>query len=84
MQPIIANVDVSDIQRLNADSDLDDWLLYGRTYDNERFSPLTQINAANLDKLKPIALIQTGVQNSLRTLPSSSMGSCMWKRPSTM
>ena len=69
MRPVIANIDVNEGQRLNADSDLDDWLLYGRTYDNERFSPLTQIDAANVNKLKPVALIQTGVQNSFEDTP---------------
>jgi alcohol dehydrogenase (cytochrome c) len=69
MHPVSANVDVSDAQRLDADGDFDNWLLNGRTYDNKRFSPLTQINAANVDKLKPVALIQTGVQNSFEDTP---------------
>ena len=69
MQPITANVDVGEGQRLNADSNLDDWLLYGRTYDNDRFSPLTQIDRTNVRKLKPVALIQTGVQNSFEDTP---------------
>lgn len=69
MQPVTANVDVSEGQRLNAGSNLDDWLLYGRTYDNERFSPLTQINAANVGKLKPVTVVQTGVQNSFEDTP---------------
>ena len=33
---------------LNADADQDNWLLYGRTYDAQAYSPLTQINAANV------------------------------------
>jgi alcohol dehydrogenase (cytochrome c) len=69
MRPVNGNVDVSDAQRLDADGDLDNWLLNGRTYDNERFSRLTQVNAANVDKLKPVALIQTGVQNSFEDTP---------------
>lgn len=28
-----------------------DWLSYGRTYDEQRFSPLAQINGANVEKL---------------------------------
>jgi len=34
-----------------ADSDADNWLGYGRTYDEQRFSPLEQINAANVGEL---------------------------------
>ncbi len=30
-----------------------DWLTYGRTYDEQRFSPLTQITAKNVSKLRP-------------------------------
>src|SRR5262249_10939200 len=29
------------------------WLTYGRTYDEQRFSPLKQINASNVGQLKP-------------------------------
>ncbi|HEY8253380.1 MAG TPA: hypothetical protein VIG39_02010, partial [Rhizomicrobium sp.] len=36
--PITANVTVTDAQLLNADKDQDNWLLHGRTYDNQRFS----------------------------------------------
>ena len=43
VRPITANVTVTDQQLLNANSDQDNWLLYGRTYDNQRFSPFTQM-----------------------------------------
>ena len=45
MKPVTADVENTDEQRLNADADQDNWRLHGRTYDNQRFSPLTQINA---------------------------------------
>src|SRR4051812_32147084 len=64
MAPITVAVSNTDQQRLNADADQDNWRLYGRTYDNQRFSPLTGINAANVNKLRPAAIIQTGVANS--------------------
>jgi quinohemoprotein ethanol dehydrogenase len=37
----------------NADSEenVDDWMSYGRTYDEQRFSPLDQINDSNVDQL---------------------------------
>ncbi|HEY4213913.1 MAG TPA: PQQ-dependent dehydrogenase, methanol/ethanol family [Steroidobacteraceae bacterium] len=42
-----------DVQRLtNADADVDDWLTYGRTYSEQRFSPLKQINSRNVSQLK--------------------------------
>jgi quinohemoprotein ethanol dehydrogenase len=41
-----------DSKRLeNAASDAANWLSYGRTYDEQRFSPLAQINATNIRSL---------------------------------
>ncbi|MGH7820128.1 MAG: PQQ-binding-like beta-propeller repeat protein, partial [Candidatus Binatia bacterium] len=34
-----------------ADADKNNWLTYGRTYDEQRYSPLDQVNAKNADKL---------------------------------
>jgi len=34
-----------------ADSDTSDWLMYGRTYDDHRFSPLKQINEQTIGQL---------------------------------
>ena len=36
---------------LAADSDADNWLSYGRTYDEQRYSPLDQINDSNVGQL---------------------------------
>jgi len=69
VRPITANVTVTDQQLRNAGSDQDNWLLYGRTYDNQRFSPLTQINSGNVKGLKPVAIIQTGIANSFEDTP---------------
>ena len=66
MAPITANVTNSDAERRNANADLDNWRLHGRTYDNQRFSPLTQINKANVKQLRPVALIQTGIVNAMQ------------------
>ncbi|WP_428489190.1 pyrroloquinoline quinone-dependent dehydrogenase [Rhodopila sp.] len=68
--PVTANVDVSDQQRLAADKNQDDWMLYGRTYDNQRFSPLNQITAENVKSLQPVTLIQTGVVGSFENSPT--------------
>ena len=40
-----------DDQALSADKDGHNWAAYGRTYDEQRFSPLTQINEQNIGKL---------------------------------
>ena len=49
LNPVAADVASTDQRLLNADSDQDNWLLHGRTYDNQRFSPLTQINQDNVE-----------------------------------
>jgi PQQ-dependent dehydrogenase (methanol/ethanol family) len=66
---ITADVTVSDAMLHNAAKDNNDWLLHGRTYDNQRFSPLAQISAANVNKLVPVAIIQTGIANSFEDSP---------------
>ena len=48
--PKVAAVDAARIA--NADSEPGNWLSYGRTYDEQRFSPLRQINAENVSQLK--------------------------------
>lgn len=51
--PASRKVAAVDTARLvGADSDAADWLTYGRTYDEQRFSPLQHINADNVGQLK--------------------------------
>jgi PQQ-dependent dehydrogenase (methanol/ethanol family) len=52
-----------------AASDGDNWRLHGRTYDNQRFSPLTGINRKTLDKLQLVHVLHTGVANSFEATP---------------
>jgi len=66
---VTANVASSDEGLLNAASNQDDWLLYGRTYDNQRFSPLTQIDRSNVKRLAVKAIIHTGFFNSMEATP---------------
>lgn len=47
----IAAGDVNDRRLRNADKDGANWLTYGRTYDEQRFSPLKQINSDNVARL---------------------------------
>jgi alcohol dehydrogenase (cytochrome c) len=63
------NGDITDQQRLQAQKDKDNWLLYGRTYENQRFSPLKEVTAENVDKLQPVRIIQTGVIGSFENSP---------------
>src|SRR6202167_776212 len=72
--PAGANVNVSDSMMLNAASDENNWLLHGRTYDNQRYSPLKQITADNVKSLSLVALVQTGMAASFETTPIVANG----------
>jgi alcohol dehydrogenase (cytochrome c) len=63
------DVNVTDQAMQSADSNRKDWLLHGRDYSNQRYSPLRQINDQNVDSLKPSAIIQTGMTASFETTP---------------
>ena len=63
------NVNVSDAMMSNADTDLTDWVLHGRTYSNQRYSPLTQIDVSTVSRLAPVAIVQTGMTASFETTP---------------
>ena len=67
--PAGADVNVTDAMMAAADSDRSNWLLTGRTWDNQRFSPLNQINAANVGSLVISGLAQTGMTASFETTP---------------
>src|SRR5580765_6180754 len=69
VHPVTANVTVTDAQLLNAGNDQDNWLLHGRAYDNSDYSPLTQINAGNVARLAPVAMIHTGMVNTYENTP---------------
>lgn len=50
--PIAAQVaNVNHTRMLNAQNDGSNWMSWGRTYGEQRFSPLTQINDQNVDQL---------------------------------
>ena len=67
--PSGANVAITDAMMRDAAGNDSDWLLQGRTYDNQRYSPLTQIDASNVTQLVPVALVQTGMTASFETTP---------------
>src|ERR1700731_2077436 len=43
--------DVNEARILHADREPGNWMTYGRTYDEQRFSPLDQINDHNVSQL---------------------------------
>ena len=43
--------DVNESRIINADREPANWMIYGRTYDEQRFSPLNQINDQNVSQL---------------------------------
>src|SRR5438034_9434523 len=65
-QPV-GTVDEQDL--LNAAANNSNWLMYGRTYDAQRHSPLTQINKDNVSRLIPVWTFQTGVLDGFECTP---------------
>ena len=53
----------------------DDWLMYSRTYDAQRFSPLKQINRQNVNQLKARGRTSSGWGRS-KAFRSSTAASC--------
>src|ERR1700678_51384 len=68
IQPITQKVDVTDAMMLDSDHS-DDWIVHGRTYDNQRFSPFTDVNKSNVRQLRPTAIIQTGITKTTEMTP---------------
>ncbi|MGH7042374.1 MAG: pyrroloquinoline quinone-dependent dehydrogenase, partial [Acetobacteraceae bacterium] len=67
--PVSVNMQITEQQLLGANQNPGNWMLYGRTYDNQRFSPLSQVNANNVGSMTPMAIIQTGVVGSYEVSP---------------
>src|SRR5580704_4713618 len=55
-------------------SDGADWTMYGRTTDEQRFSPLTQINEQNIDQLGLVWSKELGTTHGLEATPLVSHG----------
>jgi alcohol dehydrogenase (cytochrome c) len=72
--PAGADVNVTDSMMLNAGADENNWLLDGRSYDNQRYSPLNQITADNIKSLGLVAVAQTGMTASFETTPIVTNG----------
>src|SRR5262249_24770944 len=63
----VGSVDDNDL--LNAGSNNENWLSYGRTYSAQRYSPLKQINTENVARLIPVWTFQTGVLDGFECTP---------------
>ena len=51
--PLLASDRKITDKEINDENNTSDWLAYGRTHSEQRFSPLTDINTDNIGKLKP-------------------------------
>src|SRR5262249_2879866 len=60
---------VDDDDLLKAGANDANWLMYGRTYDAQRYSPLKQINTQNVARLTPVWTFQTGVLDGFECSP---------------
>jgi glucose dehydrogenase len=60
---------IDDARLLGAAADRANWLTYSRDYTNQRFSPLAQITAANVKRLAPRWIYQSGVSGTFQATP---------------
>ena len=63
------HIAVSPERLLRAETDPSNWLMYGRDYGNQRFSPLEAIHRENVRNLVPVWSFQTGVADGLEATP---------------
>src|SRR5438094_106693 len=66
--------DVTDDRLANAGSDPADWLMYSRTYNGWRYSPLDQSNTGNIKKLVPKWIFAGGVLGEQQMTPVVNSG----------
>jgi len=60
---------VGDAELRSSDKDAGNWLMYGRTYDDHRFSPLKQINEQSIPKLGLAWNREMGTTRGLEATP---------------
>lgn len=63
---------VTDEMLKNARTDTKNWMIYGRDYTNQRYSPLAQITSSNVGSLRMMWMYQTGISRlgSFETSPT--------------
>ena len=64
---LVADVDA--VRIINADEEPQNWLSHGRTYGEQRFSPLTRINDQNVSGLGLAWYLNTGSDRGLEATP---------------
>lgn len=69
LAPLVHAAEIDDARLQAADSDKNNWLLHGRDYANQRFSPLEAINKTNVNRLVPKWIYQTGTAATFQTTP---------------
>ncbi|MBI4608199.1 MAG: PQQ-dependent dehydrogenase, methanol/ethanol family [Candidatus Rokubacteria bacterium] len=62
-------IEVTDDRLVNADKDPANWLMYYRTYNGWRYSPLSQINTSNVRRLVPKWILSGGTPGEQQTTP---------------
>ncbi len=67
--PAALSSSIDDDRLTSAAQNRGDWLLYGRDYGQQRFSPLDQINAETVKRLVPKWMYQTGSAATFQTSP---------------
>ena len=60
---------VTDNTIINANKNPGDWITHGFNYQEDRFSPLTQINKDNLDQLGLAWAVELGTKRGIQTTP---------------
>jgi PQQ-dependent dehydrogenase (methanol/ethanol family) len=83
--PDVLGQEVTFERLVDAGKDPNNWLMYLRTYDGHRYSPLSQINKTNVKKLVPVWAFQTGKpEQGLEATPLMADGvmylSASWNR----
>lgn len=67
--PSLCAADIDSARLQAAGDDQDNWVLPGRDYGNQRFSPLAEITPANVKGLVPKWIYQTGISATFQTTP---------------
>jgi len=65
---------ISDARLVAAASDASNWITHGRTYSEQRYSPLEEINQDNVAKLKPAWTFFTGLTRGHESTPIAVNG----------
>ncbi len=78
---LMAQVNVPFERILNADAEPGSWLTYSRTYSGQRYSPLDQINASNVGKLRVAWMSQANEMETVQTSPIVADGVMFITKP---